>query len=140
VCDALQTYPKDEDGGIAMKQVTKPRKPSKDNPDTRWTPENAPDKFIDTYVYNVEDVLAECGADEVMPELSPYEQNIYYLDQHINERGVAADIEAIHNAKSLIDEYKAFLEIAHEKATRPVLPTGCPQQRRLASRREAPAR
>lgn len=124
-CTAMGTAAKDDAGRIAMLQVTKPRKPTKDNPDTRWTPENAPDKFLDLWVYNVDDTIAESALDAVVPDLTAYELNIYHLSDRINERGVLSDLPGVGNVKALISEYKTFLEIAHEKATRPVLPLGC---------------
>jgi DNA polymerase len=118
-CEAAGTYKKNDEGRMSMLQVTKPRKPTKNDPTTRYTPFNAPEKFVELYVYNVDDTIAESELDAVIPDLTPYEQQVYWLDQRINERGVAVDLEAIANVKVLIAEYKDFLEKACEKATRP---------------------
>lgn len=118
-CEALGTFPKDEAGRASMLQVTKPKKATQKDPSTRYTPENAPEKFVDLYLYNIDDTIAESEMDKVTPELTGYELGIYHLDQRINERGVAVDLEAIAHVKALIEEYKRFLEIAMEKATRP---------------------
>jgi DNA polymerase len=118
-CEAADTYKKNNQGRMSMLQVTKPRKPTKNDPTTRYTPFNAPEKFVELYVYNVDDTIAESELDAVIPDLTPYEQQVYWLDQRINERGVAVDLEAIANVKVLIAEYKDFLEKACEKATRP---------------------
>lgn len=122
---ALGSHAKDDSGRISMLQISKPKKPSAKDPATRWTLDNAPDKFLDVYTYNVDDVLAECGVDAAVPDLPASEQEVYWLDQRINDRGVATDLEGIDNVKSLINEYKNFLELAMEKATRPddMLPT-----------------
>lgn len=115
--EALGTHPKDETGRISMLQLAKPRKPTKADPSTRWTFENAPDKYIDVLVYNVDDVLSECGVDDAVPDLPPYEQKIYELDQRINQRGIRVDLVAVNNVRALIAEYKEFLAVAMEKAT-----------------------
>ncbi|MGH8235482.1 MAG: DNA polymerase, partial [Steroidobacteraceae bacterium] len=114
---ALSTYAKDDGGRMSMLQLSKPRKPTKADASTRWTIENAPEKYLDLWTYNVDDVLAECGVDEAVPDLTAYEQQIYQLDQRLNDRGILADIEAIGNVKALIGEYKTFLELQMEKAT-----------------------
>lgn len=116
---ALGTHSKDDTGRISMLQVTKPKRATKKDPSTRYTPENAPEKFIDLYCYNADDVYAECGVDEAVPDLPEYEQQVYFLDQRINERGVAVDLPGVHTVKELIAEYKDFLERSMEKATRP---------------------
>lgn len=116
--DALGTHPKDETGRISMLQLAKPRKPTKADASTRWTFQNAPEKYIEVLTYNVDDVLAECGVDDAVPDLTPYEQKVYQLDQLINQRGIRVDLPAIENVQALITEYKEFLAAACEKATR----------------------
>lgn len=107
---ALQsTHLKDEDGRMSMMQVIKARKPSKDNPEDRWTPLNSPRRFIDLYQYCVDDVLAEREIDSMVPELTPQERKVYLLDQVINARGILMDLEGTANAKVLRDEYKKVL-------------------------------
>jgi DNA polymerase len=106
----LGTYPKNEEGVNAMRACTKPRKPTKGNPDTRWTPRNAPDKFLVMWTYCVDDVLAERDLDIHIPDLTPYERRVWGLDQRINDRGVRIDVEFVDNIQFLIDQYKAHLE------------------------------
>ena len=84
---ALGTELKSEGGRLEMLQLSKPRKPTKADPSTRWTFENAPEKFIAMYVYNIDDTPAERGIDNAVPDLIPSEQEIYHLDQRINQRG-----------------------------------------------------
>ena len=61
------------------------------------------------YLYCMDDVRAERGIDEDMPDLLEYEQRVFEMDQRINEHGVKVDQEAIANVQALIEEYKAFL-------------------------------
>jgi len=108
--EQLDTPRKDEGGRIDMLRLSKPRKPTQNNPARWWTPETAPEKFINLYCYNIDDVLAECGVDAAVPDLSKPEQEIYWLDQVINDRGVAVDVETVHTVQKLVDDYRAALE------------------------------
>jgi DNA polymerase len=113
-CKATGAYPKDDLGKIDMLMISKPRR-HKTEP--RWTPTNAPDKFLNVYVYNVDDVLAESSLDTKIPELDADEQDIYELDQYINERGVLVDLPRVADAQFLVDEYKQQLEAQCIKMT-----------------------
>lgn len=103
-------HKKDENGRGAMMQVSKPRKPSKDIPEDRWTPHNSPDRFITLYKYNVDDVYAERACDDYMPDLPPRERRVWCLDQTINDRGIKVDTEAVRNAQIVLDKVKKKLE------------------------------
>ena len=76
----------------------------------RYTPENAPDRYIGMILYCMDDVVAERGIDDAMPDLSPYEQKVFEMDQRINDQGVKADLDAVADVQVLISEYKVFLE------------------------------
>lgn len=106
---ALGTPLKAEGGRIEMLQLTKPRKPTKTDPSTRWTFENAPEKWVAMYVYSIDDTEAERGIDNAVPDLIPSEQQIYHLDQRINQRGVAVDLQAVNNILAVVEEYKSWL-------------------------------
>jgi DNA polymerase len=103
-------HQKDTVGKHSMDQIVKPRKPTKNNPATRWTFANAPEKYIETFEYNLTDVLCERDLDHALPDLSANEQAVYQLDQIINDHGVAADLHSVENCLTLIDEYKTRLE------------------------------
>lgn len=114
-CKAAGAYPKDDLGKIDMLMVSKPRR-HKTEP--RWTPTNAPEKFINVYVYNVDDVLAESDLDAKVPELSAEEQRVYELDQYINERGVLVDLPRVADAQFLVEDYKRHLAEECARMTR----------------------
>lgn len=115
---ALGTKRKDDNGRLFMLQLSKPRKPTKADPSTRWTFENAPEKWVAMLCYNVDDVLAECELDDALPDLSEQEQKLYHLDQKINERGWAVDLEAVHNILFVVEQYKERLAQEFENLTR----------------------
>ena len=106
---ALGTELKDSGGRIAMLQLCKPKKPSKADPDTRYSMEKHPDKWIAMLVYNIDDTPAERGIDNAIPDLIASEQQIYHLDQRINQRGVAVDLEAVNNILAVVEQYKRWL-------------------------------
>jgi DNA polymerase len=114
---ALDTPRKAEGGRIEMLQLTKPRKPTKADPSTRWTFENAPEKWVAMFVYNIDDTLAERGIDNAVPDLIASEQQIYHLDQRINQRGVAVDLQSVGNILFVVEEYKKFLAAECERLT-----------------------
>jgi DNA polymerase bacteriophage-type len=110
---ALGTHPKDDAGHTVMLQLSKPRR----GKEKRWTPDNTPEKFQILYNYCIDDVLAERDIDNAIPDLSPYEQRIWQLDQEINDRGVGVDLETVADAQALVDAYKAELYTACEDIT-----------------------
>lgn len=101
---------KDEDGRGDMLRLSKPRKPSKHNPATRWTPDDVPDKFMNLYSYCVDDVLAEREIKNSCSPITKNERKAYLLDQRINDRGWMVDLEAIDDVQFLIREYKERIE------------------------------
>jgi len=101
---------KSEEGRMAMLQLCKPRKPTKKIPEDRWTVYNAPEKYIALYQYCVDDVYAERGVDDYLPDLSPKERQVWNLDQKINDRGVMVDLEYVGYVEELLEEYKGVLE------------------------------
>ncbi len=127
---ALGTPQKAEGGRIEMLQLAKPRKPTKDDPSTRWTFENAPEKYVAMFVYNIDDTPAERGVDHALPDLKPSEVEMYHLDQRINQRGIAVDLVAVSNILCVVEQYKTFLAAECERLTEDWLGNGLkPTQR-----------
>jgi DNA polymerase len=109
-----------EDKRVMMK-VTKPRKPTKNDPSTRHTPENNPKDFETLYSYCIGDVECEDAIAEVVPPLSKSELEIFQLDQKINLRGVYIDREAVLSALDIFEQSKLKNAIATTKLTSGVL-------------------
>ena len=114
---ALGTALKDDAGRIPMLQIAKPRKPTKADPSTRWTMQNAPEKWAAMLAYNMDDVKAERELDNALPDIDANEQRLYHLDQKINERGWKVDLEAVNNILFVVEEYKAALAKECEEIT-----------------------
>jgi len=99
---------KDTEGGKIMLQLSKPRKPTKTNP-ARW--DNSPAKFARLLSYCAQDVAAEMALSKSIPGLTPFELEIWQLDQKINSRGIRVDREAVEAALGCV---KAMLKSAGE--------------------------
>ena len=96
----------------------KPCKPTKVNKGrTRNLPEHAPEKWQQFKEYNIGDVDAEIAIDEKLKDypLMKQEQELYALDQRINDRGVRLDPKIYLNA---IDLDKIFKEKTFNKAVK----------------------
>ena len=102
----LGAIQKDDAGRITMLMVTKPRR----GKELRYTPENAPEKFAILYEYCHTDVEAERSIDHLVPDLSKEEQEIYWLDQVINDRGVLVDVDTVTTIRRMVDAYKERLQ------------------------------
>lgn len=104
---ALGTYPKDEDGVNDMRYLAKPRKDGSfcqiDEPAEQH-------RFVNLYAYCMDDVYAERGIDDAIPDLSKDEQLNYEMDQRINDRGWEVDRASCELAVKLREEYKAELK------------------------------
>ena len=107
---ALGLIAKDGEGKKSMLKLSKPRKPTKDNPATRWTPETAPEDFEKLYSYNKNDVAVERAIDNVLPDLPPSEQQLWALDYIINSRGLHVDLETVQKVQAMAEAYKETLE------------------------------
>ncbi len=100
-------YKKDMEGHRIMLKLSKPRKPTKKNPDL-W--HNDPADFEKLYNYCKQDVETERAVDKAIPDLSQKEQKVWFMDQIVNTRGVQVDNGAVEDALRLIDEYTEELK------------------------------
>lgn len=110
--EALDTAPKREVGVNDMRYMSKPRKNG-----TRPTAEEEPERLVQMTLYNIDDVIAERDLDNNVPNLTALEEQIYFLDQRINDRGVRIDQPAIHDIVYLVDQYKEKLAVWCKKTT-----------------------
>jgi len=112
VCAALEVgEQKDKRGSHLINKLCKPRKPSKNNPDTRWTPETAPQDFADFYEYNKQDVRAERDIHNYIGELPLKEYKLWQLDRKINGRGVHVNRKALDGAITIMHTTNKALDI-----------------------------
>ena len=114
---AIGAPAKSATGRNVMLKLSRPRKPTIKLPQTRFTPEMDPKSFAILYAYCADDVRAERGIDKRLRDLSDYEQEVYVLDQKINDRGLLIDMESVHNVQALVEDYRQSLEAACEQIT-----------------------
>jgi DNA polymerase len=107
---AIGSYPKRKDGVNEMRYFSKPRTNG-----SRPTPTEEPDRYVELCHYNIDDVKAERDLDRKVPAITAQEEQVYFLDQRINQRGVLCDLKAVADMRYLIDEYKRQL---HESCNR----------------------
>ena len=62
------------------------------------------------YAYCIQDTEVERGLSKRLMPLSPFEQDLWALDQAINDRGIRVDIPAIRNALAVVAVEKARLD------------------------------
>lgn len=108
---ALGTHAKDTTGAKAMHFFAKPRRvrgTKRGEPKVYdfAAPAEHPAKFTELLLYCVDDVLSECGVDHVLQDLSPKEHGTYQLDQRMNDRGWAVDLESVANIKEVVRQYR----------------------------------
>lgn len=101
---------KDDVGKRTMMQLCKPRQPTKKNPDLRFTRENAPEKFAILDRYVLQDVRVEQGIGKRVVKLIPSEQELWFIDQIINDRGIMVDMDLVEKAERICNEEKKALE------------------------------
>jgi DNA polymerase len=68
-----------------------------------WTPQTAPDDFKTLYHYCKTDIIAEEGLDDALPDLTPKEQKLWFLDQKINLSGVQVDMPLVNKIAGIME-------------------------------------
>ncbi len=95
---------KDPDGERLMKIFSMPRNPTKADPRTHVLPREAPDEWLKYKAYNVTDIVSEHQVSERIPDLSPSEQKLWFLDQRINDRGMAVDRKGVDDCIAIVEQ------------------------------------
>ena len=100
---------KDKTGKTVMMKLSRPRNPTKTLADRRWTPATAPEDFNTLSGYCVQDIKTEADISQRVPDLQPYELEVWKLDQKINTRGVYIDGVSLNACGEILkksaDEY-----------------------------------
>ncbi len=111
VGDALSlTIQKDKEGKLVMQKLSKPKPPTQKSPEVRYYRKDFPELFEKLDKYCEIDVVVEREVAKELPPLIPYEQELWFLDQKINFRGVLLDIKLIDAAIKLFNEYESHLK------------------------------
>jgi DNA polymerase len=105
VVEVLDTpIKKDKDGGRLMKLFSIPRQPTKKDSRVITLPHEAPEEWAKYKAYNLTDIRSEYQVSERVPNLPPDEQRRWFLDQQINDRGMAVDSKGIEDCISIVEQ------------------------------------
>lgn len=105
---------KDDAGYRVMMQVSKPRRIEADGTIIWW---DVPEKLESLYRYVCQDVAVERAILDLLMPLRPSEQELWFVDQRINDRGVHVDVDLCESANAIADEMQKRLDRAMRKAT-----------------------
>jgi len=89
---------KDRQGKQIMRLMSKPRWK-----DGKAVFNEKAENYDKLYRYCEQDVATERELDSLLPELSPKEQEVWFYDQLINERGTRVDIDSVKNIIHLLE-------------------------------------
>lgn len=94
---------KQEGGRKLINKFCKPRKPSKKNPATRWTPSMAPEEWAQFKAYCKQDTVAEMAIWDKLHawRMPAEEQRLWEIDQAMNDRGIQVDVELARAAHEM---------------------------------------
>lgn len=102
-------HQKDMAGHRVMLKLSRPRKASAANKDIRWTPATKPEDFKILYKYCERDVYPERGIYSKLGPLPPIEQRIWILNEKINARGIACDVDLARRILLLKEHHVDFV-------------------------------
>lgn len=90
-------------GKLLVRKFTQPRKPTKNKPWTRCTPETDPDDWDEFLEYNRRDVVAEIAIYRKLRryQMPDHEWRLWHLDQKINDAGIPINLNAVRAAVHL---------------------------------------
>lgn len=95
---------KDKDGTRLLDKFSVPRNPTKTDPRLWILPSEDPPDAENLYRYNDTDVDAEAAISDALPDLTPYELDVWFTDQAINQRGIMVDLPAIDNCIAIVEQ------------------------------------
>ncbi len=114
-------HQKDKEGHALMLKLSKPRKPTKNNPDTRI---NDPKKFDRLVEYCEHDIYAETELFLTLKLPLPSERALWVFDQEINFRGIQVDRELVKTILAMIAEEKRLMTSKLRRITDGQVQTG----------------
>lgn len=106
---------KDKTGAALMLRMARPRKVNADGSYTWW---NTKDKIEQLIAYCRQDVRTELSVAEVLNAMPDAERRLYQLDQRINDRGVALDVDLVHRVKALAGNASVEIDAEIQRLTK----------------------
>ena len=106
---------KDKTGAALMLRMARPRKVNADGSYTWW---DTKDKLDALVAYCRQDVRTELSVAETLNEMPDSERRLYQLDQRINDRGVALDVDLVHRVKALAGNASIEIDAEIQRLTK----------------------
>lgn len=106
---------KDKAGAALMLRMARPRKVNADGSYTWW---DTKDKLDTLVAYCRQDVRTELSVAEVLNAMPDSERRLYQLDQRINDRGVALDVDLVHRVKALASNASIEIDAEIQRLTK----------------------
>ena len=106
---------KDAEGSRLMQKMCKPRQPliADKKRDADWASKvywhETPEQLVRLGKYCMQDVRAEEALSEVLPKLSPSEQELWHLDLAINSRGIGIDLQSVNAVLDCVEQQNTAL-------------------------------
>jgi len=99
-------------GKLLIRRFCTPRKPTKNKPWTRETPETSPSEWEEFKEYNKQDVVAQQEVRRRLRRFMPSKKwwRFWHLDQVINQRGMPVNRQMVKNAIRIYEEEVARLK------------------------------
>lgn len=95
---------KQPDGARLIRKFCIPRSPTKKDPRLRIQLQDDPQDMTKFCSYNVGDIKSQRAVMDRVPELSPFELDLWKLDQRINARGVYVDRSRLKDCISIVNQ------------------------------------
>lgn len=99
---------KDPEGTRLLNKFSMPQKPTKKDPRKRIRPEDDPVDGEKLYAYCDRDITTEETAGGSMPDMTADELEFWFIDQEINWRGVAVDLEGVRDSIAVLRQALAL--------------------------------
>jgi DNA polymerase len=101
---------KDYEGHRVMLKLCKPtaawvkwaKKKPTGEPEKYHTAENSPEDYAKLYHYCKIDVISEELLDASLPDLTPFEQQLWFIDQAMNLRGIQVDMPLVNKISQIM--------------------------------------
>lgn len=102
---------KDKEGKRLMQKLSKPRKPSKNNPHIRWPFDLAQEDYLGYFEYNRQDVVVERDIFYKLKRymFSIFEQQMWLLTVSMNKKGIPVDVDATDAILDVLNQYESRL-------------------------------
>ncbi|WP_439392589.1 hypothetical protein ACRQ5Q_24515 [Bradyrhizobium sp. PMVTL-01] len=123
---------KNKDGMALIRFFSVPRRPKKDEPPGLYfhEPADHPERFEQFRSYCDTDVESEHEADSRMVPLSTADQQMYWISESVNDRGIRIDVKSARAALRLVERAKVLLDKRMAEVTNKAV-TACSQVSKL---------